>query len=123
MSPIEILAIIFAVLTLVKLLITNIFPKTQIKIAKAILNRPTLTGIISFILSLIVGYYILTTLSIVQVAATMLLLSLLIGVAYSVYSKKLLSLIVEIVKEKRKAWLVMSIWAVIAIWILFTILS
>lgn len=127
MTPIEILATIFAILVLVKLLIVAINPKVWMKVAEAILSNYTLTTAVYLILAVIVGYYIFANLNIVQVAAAMLLTSVLMGLTLVAYSKTMLKVAKEILGTRsdmfRKAWLAILIWVAIAVWVLYTVFA
>ena len=96
MTPIEILATIFAILVLVKLLIIAIRPASWMKISEAILKKSTLTTISYLVLAVIVGYYVLASLNIVQVAAVMLLTSILIALGWVPYSNSFSTVIKDL---------------------------
>ena len=127
MTPIEILATIFAIFVLVKLLIVTINPKLWMKIAEAILGNYTFTTIVYLLLAVIVGYYIFASLNIVQVAAVMLFTSLLMGLGFVPYSE----IILKTAKERlgtrsdlfREGWLSIVIWLGISVWVLYTVLT
>ncbi|MDI6902705.1 MAG: hypothetical protein QMC77_03110 [Methanocellales archaeon] len=125
MTPIEILATIFAILVLVKLLVYVVNPKPWMKLPEAMFKESTLTMIVYLILAVIVGYYVLASLSIVQVAAVMLFTAIIMGLTLIPYSKTLLKMSEEVVEVgmSPKVWLVTLIWAVIAIWVLYTVFT
>ena len=127
MTPIEILATIFAIFVLVKLLIIAINPKLWMKVAEAILSNYILTTAVYLILAVIVGYYIFASLNIVQVAAAMLLTSVLMGLGVVPYSKTMLKVAKEMLGTRsdvfRKAWLAILIWLAIAVWVLYTVFA
>lgn len=125
MTPIEILAIIFAVLIIVKLLFVIFKPKTWVKITKPLLKNTILTTIIYLILAVVVGYYIFTSgLSIVQVAAVMLFTSLLMATGFLAYPQSILKLREAVVEEgPGKSWLSIIIWLAIAIWTLIVVFA
>ena len=80
MTPIEILAAIFAVLVLFKLILSIANPQARVKIAESFLNKnPATLTIIFLVLSAVIGYYVLSAVSIIEVAAVMMLLSALMG--------------------------------------------
>ena len=128
MTPIEIVATIFAVLILVKLFLIVVSPKTRVKIAEAILSKnPTILTIIILILTAIIGYYIFNRFTMVDVAAVMMFLSGLMALFFIQYPKISLELARESLKSRdvflRKNWLSILIWLAIAILVLYTILA
>ena len=126
MTPIEVLATIFAVLVLFKLLLSVINPQARVKIAEGILSKnPTILTIIFLILTAIIGYYIFDSFTIVDVAAVMMFLSALMGLFFIQYQKIMIRLLKEELKSRqkfiRKNWLSILIWLAIAIWVLYSI--
>jgi len=124
MTSIEILALIFALLTLTKLITISINPKKWIGISRKILNNKAPVYIIYVILTVIVGYIVLSTIPIAEVGAVMVLVMLLVALSFLPYAKKLNifseDLIAGVIK---KAWLPIIIWLVIAVWIIISVLS
>ena len=127
MTPIEILATIFAILVLVKLLIVAVNPKLWMKGVESIVSNYAFTTIVYVLLTVIIGYIIFKSLSIVQVAAVMLFTSVLIGLTMVPYLDKLLALGKEIVGTRsemfRRGWLAIVIWAGIAVWTLYAVFA
>ena len=126
MVAIEILAVIFAILVLVKLLFIIFSPNTWLGIVEPLLENKLVATLIYLILALIVGYYVLLSLSIVEVAAVMLFTSLLIGLAWIPYSDDVIKLRKEMLNKRNvvsKNWLSIIIWIVIALWVLYTVFA
>jgi hypothetical protein len=127
MTAIEILAVIFAALVLVKLLFVTVNPKLWMKGAGSIGNAYIFSTLAYVLLAVIVGYIIFKSLSIVQVAAVMLFTTVLIGLTMVPYLDKLLALGEEIVGTRtgmfRKSWLAIVIWIGIAVWTLYTVFA
>ncbi|MFQ5572518.1 MAG: hypothetical protein ACE5G0_22825 [Rhodothermales bacterium] len=124
MTAIELLATLFAVTVLVKLAIVSVRPKLWMNITGGLLGHYVLTTIIYSILAVIVGYYVLTSVSIVEVAAIMLLTSLLIGIGVAPYSGTILKWRDEILSiGVGRAWLAIVIWAALALWVLYTVFA
>jgi len=127
MTPIEILAAIFAILVLVKLLFVAVNPKFWMKGVESILSNYVFTTVVYVLLAIIIGYIVFKSLSIVQVAAVMLFTSVLIGLTLIPYSKEFLTLGKELTSTQskifRKAWLAIVIWAGIAVWTLYAVFA
>jgi len=123
MTPLEILAVTFAVVVLIKLLVLLIQPKSWIKISNSFLKEGSATTFVYLILVLLVGYHIFSYLSVIHVAAVMLFTSLLIGLSVLPYGKVMVPLTREILKDKnlvKKNFLSFIIYGGIALWVLYT---
>lgn len=127
MTPIEVLAAIFAVLVLIKLLLSVINPQIRVRMAETFLNRnnTAILTIIYLILTAVTGYYVLSSLTIVEAAAAMMLLSGLMGIFFVQYPEIMRKLLRESLKSRqdflRKNWLSFAIWGLFAIWALYEI--
>ena len=122
MAPSEILATFFAVFVIVKLVVVTMKPGLWMKWAKGILKNELLITLIYFVFAVIVGYYIFAELTVVQVAAVTLWVSMLIGIGFIPYSKILLKTSDELLSVGiSKTWLSMLIWAVLAVWVLYAV--
>ncbi len=122
MAPIEILATFFAVFVIVKLVVVTVKPGLWMTWAKGILKNELLITLIYFVFAVIVGYYIFAELTVVQVAAVTLWVSMLIGIGFIPYSKILLKTSDELLSVGiSKTWLSMLIWAVLAVWVLYAV--
>ncbi len=94
------------------------------KWAGVVLKNEVLTTLTYLVLAVIVAYYIFADLTVVQVAAVTLWVSLLIGIGAAPYSKILLKSRDELLSAGiSKAWLAMLIWAVLAIWVLYVVFN
>jgi hypothetical protein len=123
-TPIKILATIFAVAVLVKLIFLVINPNLWMKKIGGLLKNPLMTTAVYLGAATIVGYFVLTRISIIDVAAVMLFTSLLIGLGLAPYSSFLLKMGEEMInKGVGKAWLALVIWGALALWVLFAVLA
>ena len=123
MTSIEVLATIFAVLVLVKMAFIRTNPKAWMNFAQPILRNSVVALLVYLVLAAVVGYFIFSSMTIVQVGAVMLLTSLLMGVGLAPYSQLILKVGEEILTEGLgKAWLSMLIWTGISVWVLYGVL-
>ena len=128
MTALEIIATIFAIFVLVKMVVVLIDPQIWMKkVAEPLLGNPRLATTVYGVLAIVVGYYVLTRLYIVDVAAVMLFTALVMGVGMMPYSKALLRIAEEMSATRadllRNAWLPIVIWTVIALWVLTSVLA
>jgi hypothetical protein len=123
MTSIEVLATIFAVLVLVKLAFIRTNPKAWMNFAQPILRNSVVALLVYLVLAAVVGYFIFSSMTIVQVGAVMLFTSLLMGVGLAPYSQVILKVGQEMLTEGvEKAWLSMLIWTCISLWVLYGVL-
>jgi len=123
MTSIEVLATIFAVLILVKLAFIRTNPKAWMDFAQPILRNSVVALSVYLVLAAVVGYFIFSSMTIVQVGAVMLFTSLLMGVGLAPYSQVILKVGEEMLTEGvGKAWLSMLIWTGISLWVLYGVL-
>ena len=127
MSPIEILALIFSILILVKILAAFINPKSNLKLAEMMLEGTGVLRVIYLVLLAVVGYYLLWELTIIQISAVMLFALILVALVFIPYHKHALEIGRDLVKSRKKMlkhnWLQMLIWAAIAVWTLVAIFT
>ena len=121
MTPIEIIALVFALVVAVKIIVILIKAETWMKFVKFIYSNSVLAQIISLILAGVTLYYLVRVegLSIVQIFAVFLFISVLMVLSFAVHSKDTIGFANTILKKKkviRKYWLALIIWIVLIIW-------
>jgi hypothetical protein len=126
MTSLEILATIFAVLILFKLVMIMVNPKAWLGVAEKLLRlRAEITALYA-VLALIIGYFIFSSLSIVQVAAVMLFTSIIIGLGIFQYSAIAMEMVKHTLTTRaeifRRNWLIIIIWTGFAVWTLYAVL-
>ncbi len=121
MTATETMALILAVLVFFKIIVTAINPGARIKIAKKLYGSKNTTIIISLILSAVVLYYLLQELTIVQIFAVFLLLSLLMVLGFAPIANQMIKVLEKELKSKdviRRNLLSIIIWVLLALWVL-----
>ena len=121
MTPIEIMAALLALFTLIKIVMYVFDRETMLKRgAKAVKNAESMQFVM-VLLTAAAAYFIFSVYSVVEVAAIMLLTILLIDVHLLCYPKALPKLMKEMSGEKM-AWTAW-VWVAFALWILYTLLA
>jgi len=128
MAALEIIATIFALLILVKIVVVLVNPQLWMKkVAEPLLGNPPLATAVYGILAVVVGYYVFTDLDITDVAAVMGFTALVMGLGMLPYAQALLKVAEEMSATRskllRNAWLPIVIWVVIALWVLTSVLA
>ncbi|MDP2967507.1 MAG: hypothetical protein Q8N87_03820 [bacterium] len=122
MTTIEIFAAILAILTLVKIITCLINPRAWMKLVEPLFKNPAVTTVVYLILAVVTGYYVLQSVSIVEIGAAMLFFAFLMGVGLMPYSETLFKLRDEVIeKGVKKAWPAVIVWLAFALWILYAV--
>jgi len=124
MTPIEIFALIVVVLGLVKLIVMFIKPSSWANVVKTVFAKPMLTGIISLVLAIVVLYYLLAEMTIVQIFGTMLFFMFIMLASFAVFSKELINMMNSLLGQgniMKRVWLIVLIWFVLMIWVLYAL--
>jgi hypothetical protein len=120
----KILAGIFAVLILVKLAALLINPAGWLALGKVFLEHHVMVTGIYVVLIAITGYFIFSSLNLIDLALVMFFTSLLTGLTLMSYSTQMLQLGDAMVAVGiGKAWLAMVIWGAVAVAVLSKVLS
>jgi hypothetical protein len=120
----KILAGIFAVLILLKLAAWLINPGGWLALGKVFLEHHVVVTGIYVVLLAITGYFIFSSLNLIDLALVMLFTSLLTGLTLMPYSTQMLQLGDAMVAVGiGKAWLAMVIWGAVAVAVLSKVLS
>ncbi len=124
MSGKRILAGIFAVLVLVKLTALLVNPGKWLTLGNLLLAQSSLLTGVYVVLLIITGYYIFSSLGLVDIALVMFFTSLLTGLTLMPYTAQMLKLGDEMTASGfDKAWLAMVIWGAIAVAVLIKAFS
>ncbi len=118
----KILAAVFALAILVKIIFLLLAPERWLRLADAwMANRRLLTQIYA-VAAVIVGLVVFTHLGIIEVAAVMLLTSLLFGLALLPYADAFDKIREEVLRVGvRGAWLPLLLWGVLAVAVLIAL--
>ncbi|MBI2112697.1 hypothetical protein HYT52_04140 [Candidatus Woesearchaeota archaeon] len=124
MEGIDILALVFSSIVLVKMASLFFMPKWIALFSEKVLesSRMMLSGV-SAIFIVIVGYIIFSELPIQTILAVMLFAHVLIGLFLLQYPKEVASLTKKIMQDRSKFWLSAVIYVALCLWGLVTILA
>ncbi|PIN95153.1 hypothetical protein COU53_00785 [Candidatus Pacearchaeota archaeon CG10_big_fil_rev_8_21_14_0_10_30_48] len=123
LTPIETIALIFAVIGIVKLLVIIIDRRSWFPIIRGIYGNPKISSVIVFVLVLIVFYYLIKEITMVQLMATIGFVSLLIALAFLQWNKEVLTLSKKILKDKLSlgTLIYLLLWLVLMLWTIYEI--
>ncbi len=114
-TPIEIIAMIFLALGVIKMFYLLINPKAWMNFAKNMYSKPKSLKFISLILAAIVFYYLIQVFNIVEIFAVMAFLGLLIVFGMADHVGKMLKGF-KIKNMWKDYWLYTLIWIVLMAW-------
>ncbi len=120
-TSVEILALIFLVAAAIKILVILISPKSWSDlVVKKVWKNSNLMMIVSLILAAAVLYLLLGAgITITEIFAVMLFLSLLAAVGVAIYAREVVSVAQRLLKDRnivKKSWLYILIWIILILW-------
>ena len=120
----KILAVIFAALILIKLAFLLISPESWLEATQAFLGHYGAMIGIYLVLLVITGYFVFTSLDLIDVAVVMLFTSILLGLSLIPYVASVPQLPAAIVNVGiAKVWPAWILWAAIAVAVLYRIFA
>jgi inner membrane protein involved in colicin E2 resistance len=120
----RILAGIFVGIILLKLLVGLTNPHKWLDLTGVLLGHHLIVTGIYLILLIITGYYIFSSLKLIDIAVVMFFTSLLVGLSLVPYAPLLLKMSEEIAaRGLGKAWLALVLWGALAVAVLYEVLS
>ncbi len=120
----KILAGVFAALILIKLAFLLVSPEQWLGLTQTFMGHYAVTMAVYLVLLVIAGYYIFTSLDLIDVAVVMLFTATLMGLSLIPYSGSMVKLGQDFVAMGLgKAWLALLIWAAIAVAVLYKIFA
>jgi hypothetical protein len=124
LTPLAIIASIFAVVTLIKLATVIISKMVWYKrVASPVYRNPVVSSFIFSILAIILFYFLLKELSIVQIFAVIPLAGVLMGLGFLAFAKEMLPVLDKIYSAKLNVWhgLYIVFWFIVPLWVLYEI--
>lgn len=120
----RILAGLFALIILIKLLVGLTNPHKWLDLTGVLLGHHIIITGIYLILLIITGYYIFSSLKLIDIAVVMFFTSLLVGLSLVPYATLLLKMSEEIAAiGMGNAWLAIVLWGAVAVAVLYEVLS
>ncbi len=126
MTPIQIMALIVAVLGAIKLIVIVIDPKIWLKkVVKPIYANTMLASLIGLIIAGVSLYYLKQTMTIVDIFAVMLFFFGLMLMSFAVMSKEMVALADKVLRKDglMRFWLPMLVWILLLIWVFYALFA
>ncbi len=119
----KVLAGIFAAIVVLKIIFLLIKPNLWVGAAEVVLAHTDVVVGAYLLLILITGYFVFSTLNLIDIAVTMFFTSLLTALSILPFAGALFKLQEEASVGIGKAWLALLIWGALAVAILFKVLA
>jgi len=125
MTPIEVMALVFVLLGIAKLVAVFVNPRSWLKVVRIVYKIPWLTAIVALVLTFITLGYLLRELTIVQVFAVMLFVCFLMMLGWAPLSKEMIEFKERLATRAtlKRLWLAIIVWIILLVWVLYAILS
>lgn len=126
MTPIQIMALIVAMLGAIKMIVVFISPKSWIKnIVKPIYKTPMIASIAGLIITGVSLYYLNQELTIVQIFAVLLFFFGLMLMTFAAVSKEMIKLAENVLKKDGliRFWLPILVWIILLIWVFYALFA
>jgi len=119
LSTLDWFALIVAVFVVVKILVILIDAKTWLKFSKSLMKNSMAVGVVSFILAIVVLYFLIQDLTIIEIFAVMLFVMLLTMATIAPYSKDWLTLAEKTLKNHilHRYWIHVIVWLILVAWV------
>jgi len=125
MTPMKTIALIFIAFALIKLAVILTNPQSWKSFVKKLYSRPIITMTLALVAAAAILIYLLEELTIVQIFACMTFMMALMMVQFAAYGKEIVEISDKFLNDKsviKKAWLSISIWIILMIWVVYEIL-
>ena len=126
MTPVQIMALIVAVLGAIKLLVILVDPKIWLKnVVKPIYKTPMLASVLGLIIAGVSLYYLNQVMSIVDIFAVLLFFMGIMLMSFGVMAKEMVALADKALKKGilTKFWLPLIIWILLLIWVFYALFA
>lgn len=122
MHIMEILAVLFAVLTIVKVVVTLRSPSARVEMVEKAAKHKTSMSLLYLALTLLSGYVVIGYLGVVNVAAVMMFTYFMMGFAIMPFIDPFIKATKPYLKDPSallmKSWPSVILWLVLAVWVL-----
>jgi len=125
LGVLETLASIIIIISVIKLIVLFISPKSLYSFARKVYSHPNVMTVSAVVLGAIVLYYIINAgITIVDIFAVMLFIVLIMIVGIARYANEMMDWILKKDPKKilREMWLYILIWVILLVWAIFEII-
>ncbi len=125
MTPLEIIAVIFAISVILKIGFAVFAPKWRIKKVTWFAEHPIVIEVLFGVCAVILAYFIFQELTIVHVVSAMVFTACLVGMVIFAYEDAFAGLLKGIPRSSeeilQRQWINILIWLFLAVWVLYSV--
>ena len=124
MTPVKIIALVFIVFAVVKLLVISIDPASWKSVVRAMYIKPAYTMALSVILGFVILSFLLQEMTIIHVFAAMTFMMTLMMIQFAAMGDKVIEITELFFDDKnliKKFWFPILIWILLMGWVLYEI--
>ena len=124
-SSVEIIALVFSVILIIKLLFIVFSPKSWASFQSSIFKHPKIVSVIALVLAAIVLNFLLKEVSITQIFASLAFFSLLVLSGIVLFGDQIMKFKDSLIENFsfRKYWWHIIIWLLLVLWVLEEVLT
>lgn len=126
LAALEVMALIVVVLGAVKLFVLMTNPGSWMKVIKAVYSNPNVAVMLALLFSAITLWYLLKSVTVVQIFATMLFVMFFMWMGFAAHPKETMEFANKLYHKHdifRRHWLSILIWLVLMVWVVYSIFS
>ncbi len=126
MTPIQIMALIVAVLGGIKLLVILVDPRIWLKkVVKPIYANPMFASVLGLLIAGVSLYYLNKSFTIVQIFSVMIFFMGLMLMSFATMSKEMLALADKALQKNclKRFWLPTLVWILLLIWVFYALFA
>ena len=124
-NTVEIFVLVFVLLVILKLFLVSFSSKRWFSLVKKLYSNSNLLVVVELILAVIIIYFLLDSMTVVEIIAGALVGALLTGMTFAVHSKEIIPIFEKMSKGKilKRAWIPIIAWLILSLWALFEIVK
>jgi hypothetical protein len=125
MTPIQIMALIVALIGAIKIIILLTNPGSWMKVVRQIYGNKAIATIAGIVIAGVSLNYLLKVMSIVHVFAAFLFFAGLMMIGFAAYSPETMTFASKLLNNKnflKKSWLSLIIWIALLAWVLYVLM-
>lgn len=126
MTPIQIMALLVAVLGAIKMIVVFLSPKAWLnKVVKPIYKTPMVASLAGLIIAGVSLYYLNQELTIIQIFAVLLFFMGLMMMSFAAVSKEMTKLAENVLRKDglMRFWLPILVWLLLLIWVFYALFA
>ena len=124
MTPVEIIALIFALAVILKLILFyTIDPKKWLKFMEKFFNKIALMNVLMLLFAVVILAFLLQEINIIQIWVAALFGMILYGLVMVYYHKGYLKIVDQVFKDRKKAWFIWLVFLAMSIWVLYALFA